>query len=862
MRVLWLRAPFVLRRHPPVLAAVVVLTALAAVAAGSVPLVRAGVESESLKSQLRTMSPLGAGLEIISGGHVDGDLARRRAATALGRRLPFLGAPVESTLFDTTLPPSGPNVVVLARTHAVDHVPRLRGGGPGAWISGSTAETKSLAPGDTLRFASFDGRGIAWVRVPVAGVYRDLDLDEGNPYWSNWLQDIRNPNPNDPPPPSFVLVSEQTMLRIAPKLSPVVENRFEFPVDPRNISFTAAQALQQRFARLEREAEAGAPALRGLGCSATEPCRAGSSLDAALAVAADDVAAVAPTISLLSGCGLAIAFGLCVAAGIFLVRRRADEAHVLFVRGESPAAFAARTALESVLPALAGGALGLGVALVALRSFAPGGTVAGETVSSAAARAGAAAAVSLVLVAAGATFAFPRRAAASLRARRVVPWEIVPLAVAGAVLALVLGGHGLARDRTGFSHPRLAVFILPVVAATGVAGLASRAGRRAVRGRAARAVQVFFALRRLAAARGLLIAVVVASAAAFGTFAYASTLSASLQRSSAVKAFVANGSDVQGVIDPSETITSPFPFPVAVVEVDQEDAFLPSGAPIDIVAGDPAALARTLRYGSGWGGDPRPLLPRLDDGDPTTLAAIATPGAPPVDTIVDQGRRVRVRVVGHATVPGATAGRPALLVSRAALRRIARREGFLDPGPGSSGLIWAKGPTVRVERALLASNLAPAFLTTPAHILEDGAVRAAERSYRFVTAIGIAAAVLSLVALLLYLQARQRSQLIASALARRMGLSPLADATAVALEAVAIVAFAAVVGASASVASAVPVVGHVDAIPLYAPPPVVVVPWTTLALGLAAAVGAAACIGGVAALLARRADASEALRVA
>jgi hypothetical protein len=862
VRVLWLRAPFVLRRHPPVLVAVVALAALAAVAASSVPFVRAGVESESLKGQLRTMSPLAAGLEVISGGPVSRDRARRSAAARFVRRLPLLGAAVDSTLFDTSLPPNGRGVVVLARTGAIEHVPRLRGSGAGAWISESTAETSNVGPGGTLRFFSFNSRGATFMRVRVAGVYRDLDLDEGDPYWSNWLQDIRNPDPNDPPPPPFVLVPEQTLLRIAPTLSPLVENRFEFPIDPQHVTFTGAQALERRFARIEREAADGAPALRALGCGAPGTCHAGSSLDAALAIAANDVAAVAPTISLLSACGLAIAFGLCVATGIFVVRRRGDEAHVLFVRGERPAAFAVRTAVETVLPGAAGAAIGLGVALLALRSFAPSGTIGSDTIAAGIWRAVAAGGGSVALVAAGAAFAFPRRTGAALRRRRFVPWEIIPLAVSGAVLALVLSGHGLARDRNGFSHPRLPVFALPVLAATGVAGLAGRIGRRAVRGRGRHGpLQVFLATRRLAAARALLVAVVVAAAAAFGTFAYAATLSASQARSTAVKAFVANGSDVQGVIDPAETFTAPLAFPAVIVELDQEDAFLPSGAPVDVVAADPAALARTLRYGD-WGGDPRPLLPRLERGHGSALAAIATPGAPPVAAIVDQGRRVPIDVVGHATVPGATAGRPALLVSRAALRRFARREGFLDPAPGATGLIWAKGPPALVERALLASNLAPGFMTTPSHILEDGSVRAAERSYRFVRAIGIAAGVLSLVALLLYLQARQRAQLIASALAQRMGLAPLADAAAVALEAAAIVAFAAIAGAAAAVAAALPVVGHVDALPLYAPPPLLVVPWTKLLLAVAVEVAAAACIGGGAALLARRADASEALRVA
>src|SRR5438094_78531 len=100
MRALWVKAPFVLRRHPPLLAALLFMTALAALGAASSPLVRAGVESESLKGQLRNMTPLAAGLEINvgGGGTVVGDRARRAAAARVAQNLPFVGPPVLSSM--------------------------------------------------------------------------------------------------------------------------------------------------------------------------------------------------------------------------------------------------------------------------------------------------------------------------------------------------------------------------------------------------------------------------------------------------------------------------------------------------------------------------------------------------------------------------------------------------------------------------------------------------------------------------------------------------------------------------------------------------------------------------------------------
>jgi ABC-type antimicrobial peptide transport system permease subunit len=122
--------------------------------------------------------------------------------------------------------------------------------------------------------------------------------------------------------------------------------------------------------------------------------------------------------------------------------------------------------------------------------------------------------------------------------------------------------------------------------------------------------------------------------------------------------------------------------------------------------------------------------------------------------------------------------------------------------------------------------------------------------------------VLALLALLLYLQARQRSQLIASAIVARMGLDRRRDAAALGLEAGGVVLVAGIVGAGVAIAAASPITRHVDALPQYAPSPVLIVPWTTLALGLAVAVLVGAALGAVAVAIASRSDVSEALRVA
>jgi hypothetical protein len=863
VRVLWFRAPLVLRRHPALLAAVMTCAALTALAASATPFLRAGVESESLRGELRTMSPVGAGLEVdvLGAGRIAGDRRRRAAAAALSRGIPYLGSPIVSSRLPVQLATgqaAGLGLVALARTGAVAHVRHVaETKGPGVWIADTTSKGTGLRPGDLIGLTEF-GMAAARPRVVtfrVKGLYSSLAGDAGNPYWANWVHDIRSEHPDDPDPPQFVLMSEKDLIRVATNLAPYAQNRYEYPVDPRRITYTGAQRLREKLAHVGDVARH----TKQIGCNVSRQCTISTSLDSALTIARHDVAAVSPTISLLSNSGLAIALGLAVAAGIFLVRRRADEVQALVARGEAPTTFGLRVALESLLPAVVGGVVGVSLGVAALRIFAESGTVGGGTVRDGGARAAVAVAISIAAIALGAGASFSER---SLRGTRA-PWELAPLAAAGILLGLVLSGSGLAHDANGAAHPRLEIFVVPVLAAVGFAGLATRLVRRFVRGRGAGASPaIFLALRRAAAAHGVLVVVVVAAAAAFGTFAYASILRASLNRGVAEKAYVSTGGDVQGYVDPSERVTSPFPFPVSIVEIDQSNVSVPSGEQVDLIAGDPRELARTIVWGDGWGDDPRPLLPRLERPSPNVLLALATPDAPHANAIVDQGATIPIRIVGRGPLPGQAAGRPALLVSRAALRRAARRAGILDPGPLTSGALWAKGPPSAVERALVRSNLGVTYLTTRGTVLLDATVAAARRSYRYVETIGVMSAALSLLALLLHLHARQRSQLIASLFARRMGLHRRTDAAAVALEAAALLLVATLVGGAAAFATAAPIVKHVDMLPQYAPSPPLVLPWLAIAAGAVAVVAVAAVIGGAAAAFALRRSAGEAIRVA
>src|SRR5262249_13124754 len=148
--------------------------------------------------------------------------------------------------------------------------------------------------------------------------------------------------------------------------------------------------------------------------------------------------------------------------------------------------------------------------------------------------------------------------------------ELPLLAAAIWLLVDLERGGGLAQSGTSDSqHPTLAVFVFPLLLVASVTGLAVRAARPLLRRGYVRALPVppYLALRRLGAARGLLVVLAVVSAVSFGTFFYAQALADSLEQTTELKAYTGNGSDVSAIVQPSEVLPKSFPYPVTKVEV-------------------------------------------------------------------------------------------------------------------------------------------------------------------------------------------------------------------------------------------------------------------------------------------------------
>lgn len=899
------RALSVLRHHPGVGVAVLGAALLVAFAASSGMFVGAATRSEALKIELRKLTPLATGLLLRRHGlYTPADTpatalqqaeARDRAVDALRAGLGLAGRPVVTTVTDpieagtASLSEYGTGIDLrlMARNDALAHIRVLRStSGPGVLVADYLARQLHLEPGMRLRLSTVPG-----VRAPgpfrstsvrIKGIYRALTYEtRGTPFWINWDQEIYQQNEDSPPPSSFAFTDRKELYRVAGALGTVaIDDAYELPADPRGITWVGGHALNRRIdAARATLADPASGLWRSFGCArpaaSTLPpgapiCISSSSLGVAIGIADRSVSAVTPIIALLGAIGAVVALGAAASTGLFLVRRRRIEAALRFARGESAALFAGRMALEVLLPTLAGAALGYGLAAGLTGLLAPAGTLDGGTIQGGAARAAIGAGAGLVLLLAAAAAAY--RAQFDTGSRRVpglrwALWELPVLAVGLYLLVDVAGGGGFAEDASGGRQPTLAVFLLPLLLVAGASGLAVRLARLLLQRRRrleTRRVALFLAVRRLAATSGLLVALVVLSAVSFGAFFYAATLSGSLSATMVEKAYIAVGSDAgaSGLMGEA-TVPDRFPYPLTKVQWVSQGAAIdsPIGPQVQALVIDPATFRQAIRWNGDWGPDPAATLPGLDNTASGALAVIVSPDLARARALWAQGHRYALRVVGVArTFPGMSAGQPFIVASQQALGVIARDLGGSEVLGVPITSVWAKGPPAAVARALAESPLRQSFVSTVDDFRNDPAVSLVIRTLGFIRWISVGTGLLALLGLLLHLQARQRAQIVSTALSQRMGLARRTDITALALELGAILLLAAATGGLVAVLAARPIIARLDPLPAYPPAAVFALP----AAGILAALGALAAVAVAAAFLtvrsARQADVSEAFR--
>jgi putative ABC transport system permease protein len=109
--------------------------------------------------------------------------------------------------------------------------------------------------------------------------------------------------------------------------------------------------------------------------------------------------------------------------------------------------------------------------------------------------------------------------------------------------------------------------------------------------------------------------------------------------------------------------------------------------------------------------------------------------------------------------------------------------------------------------------------------------------------IGVVTAIIALIGLVLYLQARQRARELSYALGRRMGLTSGAHRLAVVLEILLLLVTALIAGAVLALATTALIYQRLDPLPNLPPDPTLQVP-VSLLLSIAVAIAVCAAVGG------------------
>ena len=864
---LWTKAPLALIRYPGLLAAVVVGALLLSLVAAAFPLFLSRSEGDLLRARIMdpTVGRNGAGLfysitnvgfrEKAGGGR---ELLADRLDEAFGRIAaegPNLGPPLRFVLGADALvtlpgkgdPESGPvSGRIFSGTDAEKYVEMIAGDGSnGALVPDSVADFIGVGPGDEIQLS---GGSV----LRVGGVYRALYKTPSSPrsgYWSPWSEQIYRPCPDCPEQPQFILVGPEDAVRLTRELHDPEARDLDYgwvaPIDEISLDVDEARDVRTYAARILGEvtdrktrigrlfACCGRGYVAGLGFfSGRRDTEFRSSMPLVLHEVDRRTATVAGPLRLLLIAGLGVAAAVVAAAAAFAVAGRRTEAAFLHAHGW-------------------GAAAGLGAASWLIATFGPPGPVAPSARTVSITWAVAAGAVGLVVlgVVSGVSFIRTFEAHSSKRRLSWVPWEILPIAGSLFVLSRLNAGGALIEDtRLDILRPSALLLVFPVLFVAGFATLGARILVEVLRrtgGRASRRSPVtYLAFHRLTALPKLTVLLVGASALCLGIFIDSQTMVGSLRSTVDAKAGVFVGSDVQVVIDSNAPEQEVFPLPITrATRVKYAGSMLPGNVPFDMVGIDPETIVGAAFWDDSFSDEsledlvarlpsqsgPLPVLLVQGEGDPTGIAVgqIETP----------------IEVVGRATAfAGVFSDDPVLVVDARSLQR--RMGDFGGPlqQPDARTEYWIAGPADQALAAVGDLEAFPLGTLTADEVKDVPFIAASIDTFSMLNILGLAAAVLVIGVLVVYLQARQRARTVSNVLSMRMGMRDGQARAALVLELAAMLLTAFVLGATMGAVAGRLISPLLDPLQTIPPPPLFEPPiaaalWTLVGLAIVSVVG-------------------------
>ncbi len=911
----WRSAPTRLLHRPALFVALALGGILVTVTAAAAPLFVAASESQLLDAAIANPSftrygvgitykatNVGFGARAPDGGSLTQERAAAFAAEAakdpvLGPTLASMAAPPVRVTDDTGQDPSlGPvSGRLYAGDRALDHVRILAGpAGDGIWLPYVIAHTIGVKPGDTVILHV--GRRAA--RARVAGIFQTIWGAAPDGYWQPWSPDIYLPCPDCSLPPQFMIADPDTLVRLQDQLGRrQVDQAWQAPVRAApELTVSEAHGLAafaaDLLSRIQRGSDPSVVTRTGsrLGqlfecCGTvftarpngrslpTSESRFHSASGAVITIVDQRTPAIRGPVSVLLIAGLAIAFAAIAAAAVFAVASRPDETGLFRARGWSPLRVGARTSVEAFVPVAVGTVAGFALAAALMAMFGPTGAVGAAAQRIAVAGSLAAAAGSLLLVGgvSGALFASSHEH--KERLTRLVmwfPWELLAFAAAWALGRSLVTQGGIVQAGD-VASPRAAVFLYPLTLAVGVGILTARIAAVAVMRRArsggGRGVTAgWLTVRRVAASHRLGVVFVVATALAVAVFVSAQGLVTSLHATVEAKAKVFVGSDVQVQTVPGATAPSSFPFPITEVQrVTQAGTFDGGGKEYDLLVVDPSTFESAAYWNGAFSG--RPLSQLLSaiagHGSAAVPIVLVNGGDDEPSSMTLGGVEAPVEVVGTAAAfPGASSQRPMVVVAADAVEPVFHVDPYRVTSTFATTEYWIRGNQEQIRSEVGGAGL-QAYLVLTAHEVEDiPIVVAAVNTLLVIDVLGLVALLLIVLLAVVYLQARQRSRIMASALSIRMGIRARTMRLALVLELGGLLFLALAAGALAGIVTLPTVLDAIAPLPSIPPHPIVVAPWAAL-IAAAALLGVAALIGGrLADRAARRGDLGEVMRVA
>jgi putative ABC transport system permease protein len=851
-----LRRPLVLAHFPPLFAALAAAAAILAAAAAAAPM----FVSETGTATLRVGLAAGRdrALVVAKDGPLTPDVAALRDAQvrASTAGLPALAEPTETLWGASAVRVAGPDgedtVRLATKSGFESHLDAIGSAAEpgGVWLNQPAADRMGVSPGDPVTLTLEDRSAV----VPVAGVF---EASHADPFWTELLATVGGEGDPLPErvPASLAVLDRGSFLALTSELEEVGRQSWVFAIEPgadRTLSLDLAGELADGIQRFDRDsADPNVP----LGTVLANPS-VSDQVTAAVRAAEDGLATVTPPVETLALTGQLVALFGTVAAGVYGVRRRRIEMRYLDAKGITRRSLWVRSAVEAVLPVAVGGAIGWVVTWWTILRFGPTAAIEAAAVRTSIRLSVIACVVAIGIVATVTAMAAARQAhetvEATSRSRGAAVWWEIPLLVlaAAALYEIWTRGTSAVSSVGGRVEVDRLLLLFPVLFMAGCAGLVVRALGRLLlrlRGGGSWPVPLYLASRRLSTAPRVALLLVTASTLAIGVLAYAGTAVVTIRESTRAKVLGSTGADVVGNTpgpifgaEAGSGLHSTNVFEIPFVRIDPT-----SETQLTLVGIEPD----TFEAAAYW--DPtfsdRPLDELLRDLAPQQepLPAIVAGGELPSGEqhVQLSGYQLPLRVVGTAAAfPGQARGL-VVVVSAPALRSVLEEHDATVALGGAHYRAWADGPPGLARAFLITSGADPGSIVIAADLLQTPALRALTWAFVFMELIGVVTAVIALIGLVLYLQARQRSRELSYALGRRMGMTSGAHRAAVVIEILLLLVTALVAGAVLALGATALIYRRLDPLPDLPPDLTLSVPGSLL-LTIGAAIAVCAAVGG------------------